>query len=149
MIGRKIRRRKTEPRRRGYVWQFVRGALFAQFLLFATWNHSGYSYVSWVSGAGGFTALMGLTGIALLISYVTIIRIAFVALGYSGLVAASILLAVVMLTGSELGVVNLNELTRDLEFWLFIAASILSVGIGWAKYQQRLSGQRDVLKNPP
>ena len=149
VIGRKIRRRKAEPRRRGYVWQFVRGALFAQFLLFATWNHSGYSYVSWVSGAGSFTALMGLTGIALLIAYVTILRIAFVALGYPGLVAASILMAVVMLIGSELGVVNLNELTRDLEFWLFIAASILSIGIGWAKYQQRLSGQRDVLKNPP
>jgi hypothetical protein len=32
---------------------------------------------------------------------------------------------------------------------MFIAASIVSIGIGWAKYQQRISGQRDVLKSPP
>jgi hypothetical protein len=92
---------------------------------------------------------MAVAGIALIISYVAMFRIAYVALGYPGLLAASVLLAVLMLAGSQLGIIKLDELTRHVEFWLFITASILSIGIGWAKYQQRFSGQRDVLKAPP
>jgi hypothetical protein len=149
VIGPKRHGTRVEPRRRGYLWQFVRGTLFAQFLLFATWNHSGYSYLSWVGAARSFTALMAVAGIALIISYVAMFRIAYVALGYPGLLAASVLLAVLMLAGSQLGIIKLDELTRHVEFWLFITASILSIGIGWAKYQQRFSGQRDVLKAPP
>ena len=139
----------AEPARRGYVWQFVRGVLFAQFLLFATWNRSGYSYISWVTGADQFTALMAVAGIALLIAHVTMLRIAYVALGYPGLFAASLLLAAIVLLGYKLGLLDLDTLTREVEFWMFIVASILSIGVGWAKYQQRFSGQRDVLKSPP
>ena len=150
MIGPKPRpAKKGEPRRRSYLWQFVRGTLFAQFLLFATWNHTGYSYLSWVNHATSVTPLLTLASIALLIAYVIVFRIAYVALGYPGLIAASVLVAIIMLIGSQLGIIELNELTRHLEFWLFTTACILSIGIGWAKYQQRFSGQRDVLKNPP
>lgn len=139
----------AEPPRRIYAWQFVRGALLAQFVLFATWNHSGYSYVSWVTAAPHFTALMAVAGIALVIAYIVMLRIAFVALGYPGLIAASLFLAAILLMLWQFDLIDLDELVGHLEFWLFIIASILSIGIAWAKYQQRLSGQRDALKAPP
>lgn len=144
-----IVRVRAEPVRRSYAWQFVRGVLFTQFVLFATWNRSGYSYLSWVEHADRFTALMAVAGIALLIAHVAMLRIAFVALGYPGLVAASVLVAAILLMASRLGLIDLDRLTRQIEFWMFVSACILSIGIGWAKYQQRFSGQRDVLKAPP
>lgn len=138
-----------EPRRRIYAWQYIRGVLFVQFVLFATWNSSGYSYVGWVTGAQRFTALMAVAGIGLLVAHIVLIRIAYVALGYPGIFSASLLLAMLMLAFSQLGLIELDTLTRHVEFWMFIAASIVSIGIAWAKYQQRISGQRDVLKSPP
>jgi Family of unknown function (DUF6524) len=123
--------------------------LFAQFLLFATWNNSGYSYIGWVTRAASFTALMTVVGIALLIGHILLIRIAYVALSFPGIIGASLLLAVLALIGSQLGLITLDELSRHVEFWMFNVASIISIGVGWAKYQQRFSGQRDVLKSPP
>ncbi len=138
-----------DPPRQGYAWQFIRGTLFVQFLLFGTWNHSGYSYIDWVTGAPQFTALMAVAGIALLAAHIAVVRIAYVALGQLGIVAASLLIAMLLLAASRVGLIELDELTRHFEFWLFAIASLLSIGIGWAKYQQRISGQRDVVKYPP
>jgi hypothetical protein len=146
---RKPRRMSREPSRQSYLWQFIRGVLFAQFVLFATWNNSGYSYVGWVTRAASYTAPMVVVGIALLIAHIVLIRIAFVALGYSGLIGASLLLAALLLVGSRFDLIVLDELSRHVEFWLFNVASIISIGVGWAKYQQRFSGQREVLKSPP
>ena len=145
----RIRRASRAPLRRTYLWQFIRGLLLVQFLLFATWNNSGYSYFGWVTGAHRFTALMAVAGIALLVAHVVVIRIAFVALNYAGIIAASLLLTVLLLTCSQLDLIELEPLTRQVEFWLCIAAAIVSIGIAWAKYQQRISGQINVLKSPP
>lgn|SRR5579872_5533585 len=147
--ARPIRYVSPEPSRLSYPWQFVRGVLFSQFVLFATWNNSGYSYVGWVSRATHFSALMAVAGIVLLIAHVVLIRIAYLALGYPGITGALLLIGVLLLIGSRLGVIELDELTRHVEFWLVVFASVISLGVGWAKYQQRLSGQRNVLKAPP
>jgi len=148
-VAPRIRRVSRATRRWFYLWQFIRGLLLVQFLLFATWNNSGYSYVGWVTGARHFTALMAVAGIALLVAHVVVLRIAFVALNYAGIIAASLLLAVLLLTCSQLDLIALEPLTRQVEFWLFIVASIVSIGLGWAKFQLRFSGQANVLKSPP
>jgi hypothetical protein len=140
---------RAEPRRQAYLWQFVRGLLFVQFLLFATWNNSGYSYVGWVTRADTFTALMAVAGILLLIAQVTVIRIAYLALGDLGIAMAALLLGVVLLIGSRFELIDLAMVTRHIEFWMSIAAGIVSIGVGWAKYQERISGQRDQVKSPP
>lgn len=144
-----IHRVSPDPPRFSYLWQFIRGLLFTQFLLFATWNNSGYSYVGWVTGAAEFTALMAVAGIALLIAHVTVVRIAYVALGYPGIFAASGLLAALTLISWQLDLINLNEVTHHVAFWLVNVAAIESIGVSWARYQMRLSGERDVLKSPP
>src|SRR5579863_9871775 len=147
--ARVIRRVSPDPPRLSYLWQFIRGLLFTQFLLFATWNNSGYSYVGWVTGAAHFTALMAVAGIALLIAHVIVIRIAYVALGYAGILGASGLLAALTLIGWQLDLIDLDEITHHVAFWLINVASIESIGVSWARYQMRLSGERDVLKSPP
>ena len=149
MIWLRPPRPRAEPRRRSYIFMFLRGVLFAQFILFATWNNSGYSYLSWLSREQHVTPLMAVTGIALLIAYVVLFRIAFVALGYRGLVAASMLLSGGLLILWQLGLIDLEALTSRIEFWLFVVAAILSIGLGWGAFQQRISGQNDVLKRPP
>ena len=145
----RVHRVRIEIPWRSYGWQFIRGLLFVQFLLFATWNHSGYSYVGWVTGAETFTALMAVAGIALLIAHITVIRVAYLALGDLGIAMALLLLGMLLLIGSRLELFDLADLTAHVEFWLFVVASILSIGVGWAKYQERLSGQRDQVKSPP
>lgn len=147
--ARVIRRVSPDPPRLSYLWQFARGLLFTQFLLFGTWNNSGYSYVGWVTGAEHFTALMAVAGIALLIAHVIVIRIAYVALGYPGIVAVSGLLAALTLIAWQLDLFELDEITHHVAFWLINVAAIESVGVSWARYQMRLSGERDVLKSPP
>jgi hypothetical protein len=145
----KVHKLGFDPYRRNYIWQFIRGTLFVQFLLFGTWNQSGYSYINWVTGGSHFTALMVVAGIALLTAHIVVLRIVYIALGPPGIIGAALLLGVVFLIASQLGLVELNELTGHVEFWLFAIASLLSIGIGWAKYQQRISGQRSVIKYYP
>lgn len=138
-----------EASRGSYLWDFLRALLLVEFLLLATWNRTGYSYVSWIRAAGEFTAPMAAAGLALLIAHIALLRMSFVALGYAGILAALILLGCVLLGVSTLGLINLEQLSRNSDFWTFVVATTLSAGLSWGKFQQRLTGQRDVLKNPP
>ena len=135
--------------RGSYLWDFLSSLLFAEFLLLATWNRTGYSYLDWVRAAGDFTAPMAAAGLALLIAHIALLRMSFVALGYAGILAALILLGCVLLGGSTLDLIDLERLSRNSDFWTFVVATVLSAGTSWGKFQQRLTGQRDVLKDPP
>lgn len=141
--------RKPQPPRARYVWRFLRGVLVMEFLLLAVWNPWGTSYAAWIMQPGSPTALQALAGIALLIGHVVTVRIAFVALGYAGLLAGLALSGCAVLAASQLGLADLNRLQTEPLFWLAVWASIVSLGITWAAFQKRLSGQRGVLKNPP
>jgi len=139
----------ASPRRRSYLFAFLRGVLMAEFLLLATWNRTGYSYVGWVSGAASFTALMAVAGISLLIAHLAMLRMTYVALTPLGIAASLVVIGAALLAGSTLDLLNLASLARMSDFWILIAACVLSAGINWAKIQARLSGQRSVLKAPP
>jgi hypothetical protein len=80
---------------------------------------------------------------------VIVIRIAYVALGYPGILAVSVVLAAFTLIAWQLDLFDLNEITHHVAFWLVNVACIESIGVSWARYQMRLSGERDVLKSPP
>jgi hypothetical protein len=141
--------RKPETRRIGYLWRFARGMLAMEFLLLATWNPWGTSYVAWVARSGGVGPLQAVAGIALLIGHVALLRIAFVALGYPGILAGLLLVGCAVLAAWQLGLADLNRLQAEPLFWLAVWAAIVSLGITWAAFQKRLSGQRGVLKSPP
>lgn len=141
--------RFVQPRRRSYAFAFLRGVLMAEFLLLATWNHTGYSYVGWISGAPSFTALMAVAGISLFIAHLAMLRMAYVALAPVGIAASLLVIGAMLLAGSTLDLLTLSDLARQSDFWIFIAACVLSAGINWTKIQSRLSGQGGVLKSPP
>jgi hypothetical protein len=140
---------RATPSRRHYFWSFLRGMVMAEFLLLATWNHGGYSYLSWVRSRNEFTPLMAVAGIALLIAHIAMLRMAYVALGPIGVMASLIAIWLILLACSTLGLLDLRSLLTESNFWIFVAAWVLSAGINWARFQYRLSGQRGVLKAPP
>ena len=141
--------KRLEPRRRVYLWQLLRGVLFAEFVLFVTWSPTGYSYLSWVSEAQHFTALQAVAGIALLIIHIALLRIVFLSLNYPGITATLALLGSGLVGASRLGLIDLEAAQSRRWFWIFVASCVISTGLLWGSLQQRLSGERTVLKNPP
>jgi hypothetical protein len=138
-----------EPPRRSYLWRFLRGLLFAEFLLLATWGGSDYSYLSWLARPHPLTALQAVAGIALLIGHVALARIAFLSLDWLGVTASLALLFCVLLAAAHLGLIDLTAAQDRRGFWLFVAGVLIAAGLAWGSLQQRLSGERTVLKNPP
>ena len=139
----------ASPRRRSYLFGLARGVLIAEFLLLASWNSTGYSYIGWLNQAPEFTALMAVAGIALLIAHIVVLRIAYVALNLIGIAGALLVIGAMLLAGSTIGLLNLTNLAATSYFWMFLVACVISIGINWPKLQTRLSGERSVLKSPP
>lgn len=140
---------KAAPRRVSLLWRFLRAALAVEFLLLATWNPWGTSWLAWVARGDGIGPLQALAGIALLVGHVAALRIAFVALGAPGVLAGALLVACATLSAWQVGLADLDRLAGDALYWLTAWAAILALGIAWAAFQKRLSGERGVLKNPP
>lgn len=139
----------SAPRRRSYLFALLRGVVAAEFLLLSTWNPTGYSYFAWVNNTPELTAPKVFVGVCLLTAYVAWLRIAFVALGPLGVLASLVTIGSLLLAGSTLGLLRVSVLIDSPYFWIFVIACILAVGIVWGKIQQRMSGERSVLKSPP
>jgi hypothetical protein len=136
------------PRRRSYLWQFLRRLLFIEFVLLVTWSPSDLSYLSWV-GRTPFGALQAIAGIALAIAHIAAVRMAFLSLDWLGITASLVLLGCVLLSAAHLGLLDLWLAQDQRTFWLFVASVLLASGLAWGNLQQRLSGERTVLKSPP
>lgn len=136
------------PRRRSFLFGFLRGLLFAEFVLLATWGPAPYSYLGWL-GRAPFGAPQAVVGIALLIAHVALLRMAFLALDWLGITATLTLLVCVLLAASQLGLIDLDAVQARRGFWLFVASVLIAAGLIWSSLQQRLSGEGTVLKTPP
>jgi hypothetical protein len=139
---------QREPRRRGYFWQFLRRLLFAEFVLLVTWSPSDLSYVAWV-GRTPFAAPQAVAGIVLVIAHLALVRMAFLSLDWIGITASLVLLGCVLLAAEHLGLLDLVAAQGARAFWLFVASVLVAAGLVWGNLQQRLSGERTVLKSPP
>src|SRR5579859_4423938 len=140
--------KSIEPRRRSYLWQFLRRLLFAEFVLLSTWSPLPLSYLSWI-GRVPFGALQAVAGIALLIAHIAAARMVFLALDWIGITASLVLLGSVLLAAAHLGLLDLWVVQDQRAFWLFVASVLVAAGLVWGSLQQRLSGERTVLKSPP
>ena len=140
--------KRREPRRRSYLWQFLRRLLFAEFVLLVTWSPTPLSYIAWI-GRVPFGALQAVAGIALLIAHVVAARMVFLSLDWLGITASLALLGSVLLAGEHLGLLDLDAAQDQRTFWLFVASVLVAAGLAWGSVQQRISGERTVLKNPP
>lgn len=115
----------------------------ASFIVFATYNPSGYSYYHWVtSGLETQTSAKVLAGLALAIGYVVAARISRVALGTSGFVTA--LLCALLFSFGMMAVVSpgtrFEEEVRYLH--LFSISTAIAIGVSWSHIKHRVTGQR-------
>jgi hypothetical protein len=126
---------------------FVR-ILASFFLVFATWNPTGVSYVDWLDSPAPLAAKAA-AGAALLMLHILFIRITWLSLGLPGflLTFAGLILGVFALR--ELGVVDLGEHRTRVYLSLGVVALVLTTGVAWSLAKRRLTGQSNYLNPPP
>ena len=123
---------------------FVRW-LFAIALVFSTYNPTGYSYASWIIGAGtDIGPVMALAGVALLIAWIVFLRATFMSLGVPGIALGAALFACIIWLLIDLGLLSLDS-TGALSWVILLVLSImLAAGMSWSHIRRRLTGQFDV-----
>lgn len=117
--------------------------LLALVVVFATYNPEGVSYLHWLQQGGGPLPLKVLAGVVLLIAWLFLLRTAASALGALGLVLAGAFFAALIWVVMSLAHLEAHSL-RAVTYLVGLAlAGVLSVGLGWSKVRQKLTGQVD------
>lgn len=118
--------------------------LWALFLVLATYNPSGHSYIHWLlDGGDPRWSLKALLGIMLGIANLTFLMASLRSLGLTGIAAAAVFLVTLIWTLVDRGYLH------SLSFWTWVTvalalfASVLAVGVSWSYIRGRLSGQTD------
>ncbi len=119
--------------------------LFALFLVFATFNPSGYSYYHWANNTlPAVEPLLALAGIGLLIGWVIFLRATLRSLGVIGIALASALFGCLLWLVIDAGLVAADNVNAVLYIVLVIMSAILAIGMSWSHVRRRMSGQSDV-----
>ncbi|GEO38304.1 O-antigen ligase [Skermanella aerolata] len=118
--------------------------LIAMFIVFATFNPSGYSYVHWVlSDNKEPWSLKILTGIVLGSIVATFFLATRRSLGVRGMIATAGLLAAATWTLIDLGLLRDLSNGAYVTIVLVAVASVLALGVSWSSLTLRMSGQVD------
>ncbi|WP_207461227.1 DUF6524 family protein [Azospirillum sp. SYSU D00513] len=123
--------------------------LLSASLVFGTYNPSGFSYLHWVWDSPELTSEHFFVGILLVSVVMAIARMAFLSLGYFGITAAlaGIVMSYALGAGLDLfALADVEFTTYTLLFWI---TGVLAVGTSWSFFQERISGERDILRQPP
>lgn len=126
---------------------FLGRVLLAAFLVFATYNPSGYSYYHWLSSAITENTIgpqVALAGIALLIGWVFFLNATMDSLGVIGLVLATAFFAVVIWLFVDWGLISTESDKIMTYLILTVLSLVLAVGMSWSHIRRRMSGQVDV-----
>lgn len=122
---------------------FVVRWLIALFLVLATYNPSGYSYVHWVLQlTTDLWAFKMLAGILLLVIYLLFWLATLRALGWPGIAIAAALSGAVTWALADLGALDALGPTLPMVA-LIVLANVLAIGVSWSHIRQRISGQVD------
>jgi hypothetical protein len=118
--------------------------VFALAVIFGTYNPEGVSYYHWLRQGGGSLPLKAFVGVVLLIAWVLLLKTARSSLGTLGLVLAAALFGTatwVVMSFAHLEAHGWQAITYVVGVAL---AAVLSVGLGWSRTRQKLTGQVDV-----
>lgn len=119
--------------------------LLALFLVLATFNPSGYSFVGWVFGAGaGFGPGMAIAGLLLLIGWIVAVKWTFEAIGWLGVSLGAALFASVVWWIAEAGLISLRSGSTLAWVVLVVLSLLLAIGMAWSLLKRQLSGQINV-----
>jgi hypothetical protein len=122
---------------------FVSRWLASLFVVFATYNPSGYSYYHWiVARTDDHLSLKVAAGVLLATGYLVAARISRAAIGTSGFVTG--LVAAIFFSYGVASLVSAGgSLGAALHYvYLTALATAIAVGISWSHMKHRLTGQR-------
>ena len=118
--------------------------VFALAVVFGTYNPEGVSYYHWLRQGGGSQPLKVFAGVVLLIAWVLLLKTARSSLGTIGLVLAAAFFGTLIWVVMSLAHLGAHS-GRAITYLVGVAlAAVLSVGFGWARTRQKLTGQVDV-----
>jgi len=123
---------------------FVARWLPALFLVFATYNPSGYSYCDWIADiGGGHWVLKAFVSIVLVIAYATFILATLRSLGMLGVATWVLFFSSLVWLMINIGIIETLSVRTFVTVALIISANVFAVGVSWSYIRLRLSGQAD------
>ena len=118
--------------------------IFANIVVFATYNPEGHSYYHWVfETLPEFSVVKAFLGVMLLIGWAMLIRATLGSLGAIGIILAAAFFGLaIWLIIDVLGLStdNFRVISYIIQIML---ASVLSIGVSWSHVRRRVSGQLD------
>ena len=124
---------------------FLIRLLFAEGLVLATYNPSGWSYAGWVlPGTETDQPLKLLAGVVLVIGYVICIRATLRSIGPIGVGLVAALLGSLGWVMVDLGLLAVDD--PGVQQWLILIGGgfVLGIGLSWSHVRRAISGQADV-----
>ena len=97
----------------------------------------------------GQVPLKVLAGIVLLSGDIALLRMMMVSVGFQGTAAIISVVAVILFSAVEIGLIERTGVFWNGYWVLFILVTVLAVGLTWSHAQLRIMGMRDVLHFPP
>ncbi len=117
----------------------------ALFLVFITYNPSGYSFFDWVSDDfENLWVLKVFVGVVLLIAWAILLRATVRSLGTVGVVLAAMLFGTLFWMTVDVGLIPFDSVNAILYVLLAITGLILGTGVSWSHVRRRITGQLDV-----
>ena len=127
------------------VGSFIGRLVFADVLVFGTYNPTDYSYVSWVMAeAAEFGPIQALIGVVLLIAWIVYLRATFLSMGWLGIILGAALFGCIVWVFVDLGWLSIDSSGAITWVALILVAFLLAVGMSWSHIRRRLTGQFDV-----
>jgi len=122
--------------------------LISAAVVFSIYNPSGHSYYHWATDSSASFPLRLAVGIFLLAAIVALVRMAFLSIGYIGIVALLSLIYGSILFRVGLGWFEFVDVDVETYAILIWVSTIIGVGISWSFFQRRISGDKYVIKTP-
>jgi hypothetical protein len=120
---------------------FVVRWFVALFLVLATYNPSGYSYVHWLMElSASLWAFKALAGLLLIVLYGLFGLATVRSLGSAGIGLMTLLSGALIWVAADLKLLTAFDMPMTV---MLVVANVLAVGVSWSHIRQRLSGQVD------
>ncbi|MCK5359885.1 MAG: hypothetical protein KAJ95_04620 [Gammaproteobacteria bacterium] len=117
----------------------------AMFLVFASYNPSGYSWFHWISNAADrFDPVILFTGVVLTIGWVIYLRATARSLGMFGVILALAFVVSLIWVMVDFGLLSLSNPIFFQYIVLFVLSLVLATGMSWSHIRRKMTGQLDV-----
>lgn len=124
-----------------FLWRWV----FAQLLVFATFNPSEWSFARWAERAWETDLpLIALAGVVLLIGWIIFLRATLRSIGVIGIGLVAAFAGALLWVLIDYGLLSLEEPGPLIWIGLVVLGLILGLGMSWSHVRRMLSGQLDV-----